>query len=335
MDPSTPLLGPSGQQANGLEASDARRQGGKHAQHPGEGGSPRAERWSPIVPALVGLYKLLASVHRANQATHDFVQRMIQSAQRVFGGICSEALTLEEKTRLTIRIYDSYPVYFSVGNDLYTWEEPWFARRLPAPPAQVLVGACGTGREAVALAARGYRVDALEPAPDFVDESRRRLGARGNVYKLSYEELSAVVLDGKDSFEATPRGTRYDAVVLGSGSMTHVLDPHEQERLLRSMCRLCPQGPILASFFCEPEEAPVRAGRATRFGRSMGRALARLRFMSPAHCDRLSYRAHSGFAYTFTPREIERLASAIGRPLAWENDDDKLRPFHYATFLAP
>jgi SAM-dependent methyltransferase len=335
MDPSTPLLGPSGRQANALEASEARREDGKHAQQPSEGGGPQARRWSPIVPALVGLYKLLALADRANQAAHEFVQRVTQSAQRVFGGICSEALTLEEKSRLTIRIYDSYPVYFSVGNDLYAWEEPWFARRLPAPPARVLVGACGTGREAVALAARGYRVDALEPAPEFVDESRRRLGTRGHVYKLSYEELSAVLLDGKDSLEPTPRNTRYDAVILGSGSMTHVLDPHEQERLLRSMCRLCPQGPILASFFCEPEETPVRAGRATRFGRSMGRALAHLRFMPPAHSDRLSYRAHSGFAYTFTPREIERLAREIGRPLAWENEDSKLRPFHYATFPPP
>jgi len=314
MDPSTPLLG---------------------AQHRDDGGSAQRRRSSPIVPALLGLYKLLATAQRANRATHDFVQRITQSAQRVFGGICSEALTLEEKTRLTIRIYDSYPVYFSVGNDLYAWEEPWFARRLPAAPAQVLVGACGTGREAVALAARGYRVDALEPAPEFVDESRRRLGVRGHVYKLSYEELSAVMLDGKDSLETTPRGARYDAVILGSGSMTHVLDPHEQERVLRSMCRLCPHGPILASFFCEPEEAPVRTGRATRLGRSIGRALARLRSMPPSHSDRLSYRAHSGFAYTFTPRELEQLASAIGRPLAWENDDDQLRPFHYATFLPP
>lgn len=314
MDPGIPLLG---------------------AQQRDDGAGAKGRRSSAIVPSLLGLYKLLAAAQRANQATHDFVLRIMQSAQRVFGGICSEGLTLEEKTRLTIGIYDSYPVYFGVGNDLYAWEEPWFARRLPALPAQVLVGACGTGREAVALAARGYRVDALEPAPEFVDESRRRLGGHGRVYELSYEELSAIVLDGTASPDATPFGTRYDAVILGSGSMTHVLDPHEQERLLSAMCRLCPHGPILASFFCEPEQARVRAGRATRFGRSVGRALARLRAMPAAHSDRLSYRAHSGFAYTFTPREIERLASAIGRPLAWENDDDRLRPFHYATFLAP
>src|SRR5262249_26439217 len=139
-----------------------------------------------------------------------------QSAQRVFGGICSEALTLDEKSRLTVRIYDSHPAYFGVGNDLYAWEEPWFRRRLPASPAQVLVGACGTGREALALLARGYRVDALEPAPEFVDESRRRLGGRGRVYKLSYEQLSATVLEGADAPEGVP-DVGYDAVVLGSG----------------------------------------------------------------------------------------------------------------------
>ena len=269
-----------------------------------------------------------------NQAVYKFVQGILDSAQRLFGGICSEALTLEEKSWLTVRIYDLHRGYFDVGNDLHTWEEPWFRRRLPELPARVLIGACGTGREAVALAARGYRVDALEPAPDFVDESRRRLGDQAHVYKLSYEQLSDAVLDGRVPVEGIPNGP-YDAVILGSGSLTHVLDADEQARLLASVSRLCPQGPILASFFCDTEEASVPAGRALRLGRSIGRALARARRMPPSHSDRLSYRAHSGFAYTFTPSEIERLARAIGRPLAWENDDQKLGRFHYATFLRP
>lgn len=287
-----------------------------------------------LVSALVLLYKLLALVHRANQTTHEFVLRRSESVQRLFGGICSEALTVEEKSRLTVRIYDSHPAYFDVGNSLHAWEEPWFGRRLPAAPAHVLVGACGTGREAVALAERGYRIAALEPAPEFVAESQRRLGTRGAVTRMSYEELSALVLDGQRERYDVAAG-QYDAVILGSGSLTHVLDPHEQERLLRALSHLCPHGPILASFFCDPEESPPRPGAAARAGRRIGRLLARLRRSAPAHSDRLSYRAHSGFAYTFTPREIEALAQTIGRRLVWENEGPRMRPFHYATFLPP
>jgi SAM-dependent methyltransferase len=232
-----------------------------------------------------------------------------------------------------VRIYDSFPDYRDVGDTLYSWEEPWFGARLPPAPAQVLVGACGTGREAVALANRGYRVDAVEPAPEFVAESRRRLGARGRVYRASYEQVSALVLDTPER-DNPLQHARYDAVILGSGSLTHVLDPGDQERILRAIGQLCPDGPILASFFCDSDDAPPPpTGRALRIGRSVGRWIARMRGLRGTPSDRLSYRAHSGFAYTYTPREVERLGKAVGREVAWEHG--QMQPFHYATFLPP
>lgn len=308
-----------------------------------EGGSPRVSESSESSPIRSGFvlstffffYRILSLLHRAIQQTNKLLLRLTDTGQRMFGGVCAEALSVEEKGALTVRIYDSYSDYFSVGDKLYAWEEPWFERRLPAAPARVLVGACGTGREAVALAERGYRVDALEPAPDFVEESRRRLGARGRIYKLSYEQLSSIMLDGNNSPESDLRGLHYDAVVLGSGSLTHVLDPREQARLLRSMCVLCPRGPILASFFSSAEQGAVApVGRARRLGRWIGRVIARARGMSPGYSERMSYRAHSGFAYTFMPSEIEHLAQAVGRTATWE-DGRQMEPFHYATFLPP
>lgn len=304
-------------------------------------GSPTAGVREVTVPSsrfavstAVLLYYMLLVLHRTIQAAHKFLLRLTESAQRMFGGVCAESLNIKEKSALTVRIYDAYPDYFSVGDKLYEWEEPWFGARLPAPPARVLVGACGTGREAVALANLGYQVDALEPARHFVEESRRRLGEHGHVYQLSYEQLSSIVLDGKNLSDGDFRPVHYDAVVLGSGSLTHVLDPDEQERLLRSMCSLCPDGPILASFFCDAEQGTAApAGLATRIGRRIGRLIARTRGMSPAYSDRLSYRSHSGFAYTFTPSEIERLARAVRRDVAWQQEP-KMYRFHYATLLA-
>jgi len=321
MDPRAPLLGSPARCAASPDS-------------PGSGASgPRAPRSGFAISTAVFSYKTLLLFYRTIQTVHKFLLRITESAQRMFGGVCAEALNIEEKSALTVRVYDAYPDYFSVGAKLYAWEEPWFGARLPAPPARVLVGACGTGREAIALADLGYRVDALEPAPDFVKESRRRLGERGYVYQLSYEQLSSIVIDGKNFPDGDLRAEHYDAVVLGSGSLTHVLDPGEQQRLLRSMCLLCPRGPILASFFCDAEQGTAAsAGRATRVGRRIGRVIARIRGISAACSDRLSYRSHSGFAYTFTQTEIERLASAVGRNVAWEQQA-RMHPFHYVTLL--
>jgi len=147
--------------------------------------APAAPRPGFALSMLLALYGTESLFFRAVEAFHRFGRRVHDSSQRVFSGLAAESLTTAEKSQLTVRIYDSFPDYRSVGDTLYAWEEPWFGSRLPPPPAHILVGACGTGREAVALAARGYRVDAVEPAPEFVAESRRRLGDRGRVFRAS------------------------------------------------------------------------------------------------------------------------------------------------------
>src|SRR5262245_53039307 len=47
---------------------------------------------------------------------------------------------------------------------LFEFEERAIARYFPPPPGTVLIGAAGGGREAFALARRGYQVVAFEPA---------------------------------------------------------------------------------------------------------------------------------------------------------------------------
>ncbi len=305
----------------------------------GERGETPPSRSGLALGAAVALCRVQSIAHRTLECSHAFCARLLLSGQRFSGALFSDALRGEEKSQLTVRIYDFYPGYKSVGDTLYRWEQVWFERRMPKPPARVLVGASGTGREAIALAVAGYRVVAFEPAPEFVEESKRRLRGRAPVMRLSYEQLSALVLDGVEiagigETGGELRDARFDAVILGCGSLTHVLDIHEQRRLLRALHLLCPTGPIFASFFCEDESSPRPAseGRAARFGRSIGRAIARRRGISLSSSDRLGYRAHSGFAYTFTKREIEELARIVDRRVAWE--DGEMRAPNYATFLA-
>jgi SAM-dependent methyltransferase len=291
-----------------------------------------ARRPGLVLGVALAWCRIQSLAFHAVETSHAFITRLLGSGQRLSGGVFSESLSLEEKSRLTISVYDFYPGYKVVGDTLYRWEEVWFEHRMPRPPARILVGACGTGREAIALAERGYSVVAFEPAPEFVAESQRRLGGRAPVMRWSYEQLNAIVLDGAAALgDEALRPASYDAVLLGCGSLTHVLDAREHRRLLLALDILCPEGPILASFFCE-ETAPARhAGRAIALGRRIGRGIARLRGLPPAGSDRLSYRAHSGFAYTFTESEIEDLAQTVERQVAWERGE--MRPSHFATFL--
>jgi SAM-dependent methyltransferase len=300
--------------------------------YPGMNKPPR-QRTSLTLAMAVLACRLGALALRAIRAMSGVWVSLWDSSQRLLGAACNEALTLDEKSRLTVRIYDFFPGYHRTYDRLHPWEGPWFERRLPAAGARVLVGGAGVGREAVALATQGLVVDAFDPAPDLVAACRRALDARSQVGVLSYETFSSLVLDDAMREEGQAwLADRYDAILLGSGSLTHVLDPSEHQRLLRACAAVCPSGPILMSFYCADDSSDrPPAGRAMRCGAALGRATAMLRGMSAAGSPRLSYRPHGGFAYTFTPAEIECLAASIGRDLSWE--PGTTGDFRCVTFL--
>jgi hypothetical protein len=181
----------------------------------------------------------------------------------------------------------------------------------------------------------GLAVDAFDPAPDLVAACRRALGEGARVDVLNYEAFSSGVLEPATSVDGAGclQGRHYDAILLGSGSLGHVLDPNEHDRLLRACATLCPAGPILMSFYCDDGTGEVRPGLATRTGRGIGRTVARARGLRAADNARLSYRPHGGFAYTFTHQQIEALASTIGRGVRWEPGTTGV--FRCVTFLPP
>jgi len=294
---------------------------------------PRRQRTSLTLATAVLACRLGAGALRAIRAMSGAMVSLWDSSQRLLGAACNEALTLDEKSRLTVRIYDFFPGYHRTYDRLHPWEGPWFERRLPAAGARVLVGGAGVGREAAALIAQGLVVDAFDPAPELVAACRRAFDARSQVGVMSYETFSSLVLDGAVRDDRLPLlADRYDAILLGSGSLTHVLDPREHQRLLRACAAVCPMGPILMSFYCADDSSDrPPAGRATRCGAALGRATATLRGMPAAGSTRLSYRPHGGFAYTFTAAEIEGLAASIGRDLSWE--PGTTGDFRCVTFL--
>lgn len=271
----------------------------------------------------------------SNQSNSVFRGRIPNITRRFTIALLSEMLTPKEKTQLTIALYNAHPEHRGGarapwGDTLAPWEETWFSRRLPKPPAKIIVGACGAGREALALSEAGFQVDAFDPAPILTSLARQVLGVR--VFTFSYEDFSAAILEDACESASLLAQERYDAVLLGWGSLSHLLDSTQQERLLRALDRICPYGPILASFWCTNGHAPemTTLGRAERYGYALGRKVAQLRGGHTETSCRQSFATHRGFGYTFTPEEIEYLSTTIRRELVWEQDNTS---YSHVTFL--
>lgn len=232
-------------------------------------------------------------------------------------GFFTAALDTVEMGDLTIALYGLAPSG-APKKGLQPWELDWYASSLPAAPCRVLVTAAGTGREVRELRRLGYSVDAFEPAPGHA--SRIEGAPDAIIAAASYEDLVRATL-GDSSSAAAPFVTRrYDAVILGWGSLTHVLERESQHAVLAACDALCPTGPILASFW--PAAVAERRGRAFRGGRRAGRVVARLRrragarTVAPEPPDDLGFSFNVGFTRRFSREDLEALAVDLKRSVA-------------------
>lgn len=203
-------------------------------------------------------YRLLRSWALQSRQVQYALGRFKKAVESWTGATLDAALGDAEKELLSIDLYDAS---FRLENDhdgLYAWEKQWFERRLPSPPASVLVGAAGAGREASALRGLGYRVHAFEPSSSAFRVCRQLLGTE-LVDQASYQDLVATTLRGAETRLRLDPEARFDAVLLGWGSFGHVLRQTDRLELLRACDRIAPEGPILLSIF-EPKEEASRNG---------------------------------------------------------------------------
>lgn len=146
---------------------------------------------------------------------------------------------------------------------------PWEATALDqffSDCESILIGAAGGGRELVALARRGVRVDAFDCSREFV-ESGRRLLAQEGIAGQFIEALPDHVPHALDV---------YDGVVLGWGAYMHICSRHARIRFLQEFHRhVRSGGPLLVSFLTRSVQSR-KAHRifdiATRIRRIRGRA---------------------------------------------------------------
>lgn len=189
---------------------------------------------------------------------------LIDRTYRAFDGVRRELVLafasdrfLESYSALCYAATDTYrPGSPDFRTALFTWEEQAFSRVFPKPPARVLVGAAGGGREALALAAQGFAVFAFEPSAlvEQIPVDRVEPGQL-EVYRARYAELPLVrALDGRRVDLGA--GEPFDAGVIGWGSFSHLASDAERVKLLSDYAALV-RGPVLVSFLGRTRGTPA------------------------------------------------------------------------------
>ena len=239
-----------------------------------------------------------------------------------------ESLSDAERQRYSVKDYNKSLMPDKADNGLFDWEESWFAAWLPPAPATILVCAAGTGREAIALKSAGYHVDALEPAADPAWVCKERLGHDSVVVAADFSELTAAVLRG-DKNNAMPVVKTYDGVILGWGGLNHLLGHEDRVELLLAVKKICPDGPVLASFFMDPHAvARQQAGWGSLIGRTLGKMIARLRGLPPQR-EPVELTYWGGFIRHFRPQDILALGEESDLLIRWQQEGG----FPHVTFV--
>lgn len=232
---------------------------------------------------------------------------------------------------ITAAIYDSHPTYLAGGlvadgnlfDRVFPWEEALLAASRVSPPARVLLGAAGSGRELKWLCQRGFAVIAFEPS-DLVaragEVAATCSGAR--VVRAFYRDLIEAIDSARGPL-ADVLANPFDAILFGWGSLSYLWNADERLRVLRLLRTHSPRAPILASFRCRDagsadDKVRHRLRRLYRTLGAPGRPQPGLRFFS----------LH-GFAYHYSREELESLAMEAGYETAVFN----LIPYPHALLV--
>jgi hypothetical protein len=111
--------------------------------------------------------------------------------------------------------------------------------------------------------------------------------------------------------DALARWKRFDAIVFGWGSFTHIIGARARVDALIRALALCPAGPALLSFWIRDDrDAEQAEGRSARLGAALGRLLrsGEAREVGPGDL----VVGHGGYCHAFTWDEFEALAAAGG-----------------------
>ena len=216
--------------------------------------------------------RLLHFFHRASTS-------VVKTAVAVWCDLVANTVPLDVARELNYRRYQRFSSRYSRMRDPFGWEQRIFDSLFPKPPARVLIGGAGAGREAELLLRKGFDVVCFDPVNSMVQGMRSRFNSieatAGKVLSVqccSYEDLLP------DGAEVHPEHTEwllrhapFDACILGWGSLSLILAEKDRIEVTRLFRSLCPQGPILVSWIRARPEGLVRRWMRNCIAQAAGR----------------------------------------------------------------
>jgi hypothetical protein len=161
----------------------------------------------------------------------------------------------------------------SFRTELFPWESRAIEAHFPRPPASILIGGAGGGREALALERRGYTVVAFEPAAPLASAlagSVRTSPRAIEVLVGRYDDLPRLRRTDNTANEVDLRKRApFDAAVLGWTSFSHIRSDAGRVNALRQMSALT-AGPILLSYFSYLDDRTASSSRRDSFAMQVG-----------------------------------------------------------------
>jgi hypothetical protein len=213
--------------------------------------------------------------------------------------------------------YERTPVYRAGApqfrETLFNWEAEAIAEAFPPSPGRVLIGGAGGGREAFALAARGYDVVAFEPsavlARSMVDHAPAGVHVEALVGR--YEDLPALT----NAATGAPVDVRqlgpFDASIFGWASFSHLRTPAARAAALRAVADLT-HGPVLLSFYARRPRVTRSRGLVHVLAQALG-----LRFTGDL------FTPVVGFYHLSDRDELEAEVRAAGLEIVKESLDER------------
>jgi cyclopropane fatty-acyl-phospholipid synthase-like methyltransferase len=186
--------------------------------------------------------------------------------------------------------------YFSPEHNasgLFGWERSAIDAHFAECKA-VLVAAAGGGREALALARHGFKVDAFDCNDELVESCRSFVAAQAADVQVFHSNPNDV-----PEFLGT-----YDGAILGLGSYTHIVGRQQRIDFLKSLHRhLRPGAPLVLSFRTYTDS---RSRRVTYRLATLVRTLRRADPVEPGDA------LNATFLHLFTNEEIRQELTAAG-----------------------
>jgi Uncharacterised nucleotidyltransferase len=265
-----------------------------------------------------------------------FLDRAAGRAENVRAGLRDELLLAwvppADRARLTATLYSDLSTYLPGGDrfksGLFTWEKRALEAAAFPRSGRALIGAAGAGRELLALVERGFEVLAFDPCKPFAEAAKRVAHpGKATVVHASYRDLVDAVAGRGGPLAAACAGPPFDAVVLGWGSLSHVMPAVERVDLLRAVRKLAPDAPVLASFALDNEGAAPASGKG-RVREGLRRVFAALGAPGTSEHGDYFYPSTGFFSY-LSSDEVVQLAWETGYEIALFEDS----PYPHALLL--